>query len=90
MEVSHPRGLLWRWGRTAPRTSGTATGVIPPSIGDDMRTTTITAITPADRSAGVPAVRWEPCRAFPGDTADDGMCDACGWPSDDHELAAAA
>ena len=55
-----------------------------------MHTTTITAITPADRSAGIPAVRWEPCRTFAGDTADGGMCDTCGWPSDDHELAAAA
>ena len=51
--------------------------------------TTITAITLRGSSAETAAVRWEPCRVFFGNTA-DGMCDACGWPSDDHELAAAA
>jgi len=55
-----------------------------------MGTITITTITAANSSSDVAAVRWEPCRAFHGDKADDGMCEACGWPSDDHELAAAA
>jgi hypothetical protein len=52
-----------------------------------MSTMTIATIsTPAEATA----VRWEPCRAFLGDDAADGMCEACGWPSDDHELATAA
>lgn len=55
-----------------------------------MSIITIAAITPANTSAEVAAVRWEPCRAFLGARADDGMCEACGWPSDDHELSAAA
>jgi hypothetical protein len=55
-----------------------------------MSTMTIATITPANSPTEATAVRWEPCRAFLGDDADDGMCEACGWPSDDHELSAAA
>ena len=47
------------------------------------------------KGVGAPAVRWEPCAEF-HDDADDGttegggVCAGCGWPPDDHQLAAAA
>ena len=38
-----------------------------------------------------PSVRFEPCMAFHADHPSDvGVCERCGWPSDDHEPAQAA
>jgi hypothetical protein len=39
-----------------------------------------------------PPVRWEPCTAFHADDVLDvgASCSGCGWPPEDHEVAAAA
>jgi len=54
-------------------------------------TTTITSI-PTEVA---PTVRWEPCSQYHDDGPEapvegSGLCAGCGWPADDHALAAAA